>query len=72
MRALLHDIAAGKIDVVVVYKVDRLTRALADFAKIVADRTHAHDCPPHSKPDHHQSGAEKMVNPGAKNGVDPL
>ena len=33
--ALLADIAAGRIDVVVVYKVDRLTRSLADFAKIV-------------------------------------
>ena len=32
---LLADIAAKRIDVVVVYKVDRLTRALADFAKIV-------------------------------------
>ena len=34
--ALLADVAAGRIDVVVVYKVDRLTRALADFARIVA------------------------------------
>jgi site-specific DNA recombinase len=32
---LLEDIAAKRIDTVVVYKVDRLTRALADFAKIV-------------------------------------
>ena len=32
---LLADIAAGRIDVVVVYKVDRLTRALSDFAKMV-------------------------------------
>src|SRR5687767_5550238 len=32
---LLSDIAAGKVDIVVVYKVDRLTRSLADFAKIV-------------------------------------
>ena len=31
----MEDIAAGKIDTVVVYKVDRLTRSLADFAKIV-------------------------------------
>jgi site-specific DNA recombinase len=35
LRRLLADIDAGKIDTVVVYKVDRLTRALADFAKIV-------------------------------------
>ena len=33
--AMLADIAAKRIDVVVVYKVDRLTRSLADFAKIV-------------------------------------
>src|SRR5215468_6427179 len=35
LQRLLADIAAGKVDVVVVYKVDRLTRSLADFAKIV-------------------------------------
>ena len=35
LAQLLEDIRAGKIDVVVVYKVDRLTRSLADFAKIV-------------------------------------
>jgi DNA invertase Pin-like site-specific DNA recombinase len=35
LRELLDDIAAGRVDVVVVYKVDRLTRSLADFAKIV-------------------------------------
>jgi site-specific DNA recombinase len=35
LRRLLADIAAGEIDVVVVYKVDRLTRALSDFARIV-------------------------------------
>jgi DNA invertase Pin-like site-specific DNA recombinase len=35
LQQLLADIAAGRIDVVVVYKVDRLTRALTDFAKIV-------------------------------------
>ncbi|WP_246048170.1 recombinase family protein [Hankyongella ginsenosidimutans] len=32
---LLEDVRAGKVDVIVVYKVDRLTRSLADFAKIV-------------------------------------
>jgi DNA invertase Pin-like site-specific DNA recombinase len=36
LQALLADIAAGKIDIVVVYKVDRLTRSLADFAKLIA------------------------------------
>ena len=35
LSKLLADIEAGKIDTVVVYKVDRLTRSLADFAKIV-------------------------------------
>jgi site-specific DNA recombinase len=35
LRKLLEDISAGAIDTVVVYKVDRLTRSLADFAKIV-------------------------------------
>jgi DNA invertase Pin-like site-specific DNA recombinase len=35
LTRLLADIQARKIDVVVVYKVDRLTRALSDFAKIV-------------------------------------
>ncbi|MFD2855034.1 recombinase family protein [Seohaeicola zhoushanensis] len=32
---LLEDVRAGRIDVIVVYKVDRLTRALSDFAKMV-------------------------------------
>jgi site-specific DNA recombinase len=35
LRRLLADIAAGKIDCVVVYKVDRLSRSLLDFAKII-------------------------------------
>jgi site-specific DNA recombinase len=35
LKRLLADIGSGLVDVVVVYKVDRLTRALADFAKIV-------------------------------------
>jgi site-specific DNA recombinase len=35
LQRLLTDIQAGKIDIVVVYKVDRLTRSLADFAKLV-------------------------------------
>src|SRR5260370_9799427 len=34
-NGLLSDVKAGKIDVIVVYKVDRLTRSLADFAKLV-------------------------------------
>ncbi|MBL8651288.1 MAG: recombinase family protein [Sphingopyxis sp.] len=35
LQHLLADVRAGKIDVIVVYKVDRLTRSLADFARIV-------------------------------------
>src|SRR5215831_14306684 len=35
LQALLADIEAGQIDVVVVYKIDRLTRSLADFAKLI-------------------------------------
>src|SRR4051794_20744893 len=35
LQTLLSDIRAGRIDIVVVYKVDRLTRSLADFAKLV-------------------------------------
>src|SRR5512138_431732 len=34
LKRLLADIAAGKIDIVVVYKVDRLTRSLLDFSKL--------------------------------------
>src|SRR5213596_1450933 len=34
-QRLLTDIRAGRIDIVVVYKVDRLTRSLADFARLV-------------------------------------
>jgi site-specific DNA recombinase len=35
LKRLLRDIEAGRIDVIVVYKIDRLTRSLADFAKLV-------------------------------------
>jgi len=35
LQRLLADVRASKIDVIVVYKVDRLTRSLADFAKLV-------------------------------------
>jgi DNA invertase Pin-like site-specific DNA recombinase len=35
LQELLGDVRGGKIDVIVVYKVDRLTRSLADFAKLV-------------------------------------
>ncbi len=35
LQQLLAEVEAGRVDVIVVYKVDRLTRSLADFAKIV-------------------------------------
>ena len=35
LKRLLDDVAGHRIDVIVVYKVDRLTRSLADFAKLV-------------------------------------
>jgi Resolvase, N terminal domain len=35
LQKLLTEVRTGKIDVIVVYKVDRLTRALSDFAKLV-------------------------------------
>jgi DNA invertase Pin-like site-specific DNA recombinase len=35
LQRLLDDVRSHKIDVIVVYKVDRLTRSLADFAKLV-------------------------------------
>jgi DNA invertase Pin-like site-specific DNA recombinase len=35
LQRLLADTAAGRVDTIVVYKIDRLTRSLADFAKIV-------------------------------------
>jgi DNA invertase Pin-like site-specific DNA recombinase len=35
LQTLLADIRSGRVDIVVVYKVDRLTRSLADFARLV-------------------------------------
>lgn len=35
LQRLKNDVEAGKIDVVVVYKVDRLSRSLTDFARLV-------------------------------------
>jgi DNA invertase Pin-like site-specific DNA recombinase len=35
LQRLLADVASGRIDIIVVYKVDRLTRSLLDFAKLV-------------------------------------
>ena len=43
LQRLLRDVEAGRIDVIVVYKVDRLSRSLTDFARIVEifDKHHA-------------------------------
>ena len=35
LQRLLDEVGAGRVDIIVVYKVDRLTRALSDFAKMV-------------------------------------
>jgi len=35
LRRLLRDVEDGKVDIIVVYKIDRLSRSLADFAKMV-------------------------------------
>ena len=35
IKQLMDDVKVGRVDIIVVYKVDRLTRSLADFAKIV-------------------------------------
>jgi site-specific DNA recombinase len=42
LQQLLAEIHAGKIDIVLVYKVDRLTRSLSDFAKLI-ELFDAHD-----------------------------
>lgn len=41
LKRLLADVAAGKIDVILLYKIDRLTRSLSDFARIVDVLDHA-------------------------------
>jgi len=43
LKRLLADIEAGRIQMIVVYKIDRLTRSLADFAKLV-ERLEASNC----------------------------
>jgi len=35
LRQLLYDVASGRVDQIIVYKIDRLTRSLSDFSKIV-------------------------------------
>ena len=43
LQALLSDVDQGFIDMIVVYKIDRLTRSLSDFAKLI-DRLEAKGC----------------------------
>ena len=42
LKRLLQDVEAGKVNMIVVYKIDRLTRSLTDFAKMVDifDKSH--------------------------------
>jgi DNA invertase Pin-like site-specific DNA recombinase len=40
LQALLTDVDQGLVDMIVVYKIDRLTRSLSDFAKLI-DRLEA-------------------------------
>lgn len=37
LQRLLEDVRAGEVDLIVIYKIDRLTRSLADFARLVND-----------------------------------
>jgi len=43
LKALLSDVDEGLVDMIVVYKIDRLTRSLSDFAKLI-DRLEAKSC----------------------------
>ena len=43
LQALLADVDQGLVDMIVVYKIDRLTRSLSDFAKLI-DRLEANGC----------------------------
>ena len=38
LQRLLRDIEAGQIDVVIIYKIDRLTRSLADFIRLIGSK----------------------------------
>lgn len=43
LQRLMDDVDAGRVDMIVVYKIDRLTRSLSDFARLV-DRLDARSC----------------------------
>ena len=44
LKRLMEDIQAGKIDCVVVYKVDRLSRSLLDFARVMGTFARSTQC----------------------------
>lgn len=62
LQKLLADVASARIDILVVYKIDRLTRSLTDFAKlndpvVMQQWLRAHPrkwptCPPHAMHGH--------------------
>jgi ABC-type molybdate transport system substrate-binding protein len=49
LQGLLADIRAGRIDILVIYKVDRLTQSLANFARLV-ESFDAQDATPDTAP----------------------
>ena len=63
MQRLLADIDAGHIQMVVVYKIDRLTRSLADFAKLV-ERFDAAGCSFVSVTQAFNTGAVRQMRTG--------
>lgn len=43
LQRLLSDVQDGKVDMIVVYKIDRLTRSLVDFSQLIKT-LNAHEC----------------------------
>ena len=64
LKRLLADIEAGKVDIVVVYKIDRLSRSLMDFAKLVEvfDRNERHLRLGHPVVQHHHLMGRLTLN----------
>jgi hypothetical protein len=60
---LLADVAAGRVNAVVVYKVHRLTRSLADFARIVDPLGRDHDLRRHREAATGRAIAAKLRDP---------
>jgi site-specific DNA recombinase len=66
LQLLLAEVRQGRVDVVVVYKVDRLTRSLADFAKLVETFDARPGEPPggeHDETHHRKSRGAKACGP---------